>query len=758
MATDTGMQGRAIAPGSSPPGSPIEFKEWKLEPPWSRPGTVARTALVDRLLGSEAVPVISIAAPPGYGKTTLLSQWAEVTAYPVASVSLDAGDNDPAALMAYVAAALDRIEPIDLGALRSRIPHGTSVPAAVAGRVCSALTSMTGRVGLALDHAEELRNPQCRDAVAELAAHLPRGCQLVVASRGEPPLPLALLRSRGGLVELGVDELAMGEQEGRAVMEGAGVAVSETDVADLVRRTEGWPVGLYMAALALKAGGTHRPAGIDLTGDDRIVGDYLRSELLARLPQQTVTFLTRTSVLERMSGPLCDAVLRTSGSGLRLASLERSNLLVVPLDRQGQWYRYHRLFRDLLRAELGLRESGLVEQLHTRAAAWCEAQGMPEMAVDHAQAAGDADRTARLVATATVPTYAGGRLAICRQWFQWFEDHQLIEHYPQVAVLGAVLHALHGDPGAAEEWVAAAERAPSGGTLPDGSTMASWRAQLAAFVCRDGVGQMRRDAQIAWDGLAPDSPWRPSALLLEGISFLLDDAYEHADPILTRAFDAAAHRGAAPAASVALAERALVALERHDWTAADTLAEQALSWILDGHIEDYGFTTLVHAVVARTALHRGDVESARQHVAQCVRLRTSLSYAVPFLAVQTRLELASAYLELADSAGARVILREVRDVLRLRPDLGILPAKAEELSAKLAAMGAGTVGASSLTTAELRLLPLLSTHLSFREIGERLHVSRHTVKTQAMSVYRKLGVSSRSEAIVRGHEVGLLGE
>jgi LuxR family transcriptional regulator, maltose regulon positive regulatory protein len=277
-------------------------------------------------------------------------------------------------------------------------------------------------------------------------------------------------------------------------------------------------------------------------------------------------------------------------------------------------------------------------------------------------------------------------------------------------------------------------------------------------VCRDGVGQMRRDAQIAWDGLAPDSPWRPSALLLEGISFLLDDAYEHADPILTRAFDAAAHRGAAPAASVALAERALVALERHDWTAADTLAEQALSWILDGHIEDYGFTTLVHAVAARTALHRGDVESARQHVAQCVRLRTSLSYAVPFLAVQTRLELASAYLELADSAGARVILREVRDVLRLRPDLGILPAKAGELSAKLAAMGAGTVGASSLTTAELRLLPLLSTHLSFREIGERLHVSRHTVKTQAMSVYRKLGVSSRSEAIVRGHEVGLLGE
>ena len=383
---------------------------------------------------------------------------------------------------------------------------------------------------------------------------------------------------------------------------------------------------------------------------------------------------------------------------------------------------------------------------------------MSEMAVDHAQAAGDVDRVARLVASATVPTYAGGRLDTCRQWFEWFEDHKLIERYPQVAVLGAVLHALHEQPGAAEVWLAAAERAPSGGTLPDGSTMESWIAQMHAFVCRDGVRQMRKDAQTARNGLAPDSPWRPAALLLEGIAFLLDDAYEHADPILSQAVDAATHRSALPGASVALAERALVAIERHDWNAADTLAEQALAFVRDGRLEDYASTALVHAVAARTALHRGDPASARHHVAHCVRLRVSLTYAIPFLAAQVRLELASAYLELADPAGARVVLREVRDLLRLRPDLGILPAKADELAAKLAAMGAGTVGASSLTTAELRLLPLLSTHLSFREIGERLHVSRHTVKTQAMSVYRKLDVSSRSEAIGRVHEVGLLGD
>jgi LuxR family maltose regulon positive regulatory protein len=161
-------------------------------------------------------------------------------------------------------------------------------------------------------------------------------------------------------------------------------------------------------------------------------------------------------------------------------------------------------------------------------------------------------------------------------------------------------------------------------------------------------------------------------------------------------------------------------------------------------------------VAARTALHRGDVEAGREGAAHVARLRVGLTAAVPFFAVQTRLELVQAYLELADAAGARLILREVRDLLHVRPDLGNLAARADRLRDQLEAMGPGTVGATSLTTAELRLLPLLPTHLTFREIGERLHVSRHTIKTQAMSVYRKLGVSSRGEAIDRVQEVGLL--
>jgi LuxR family maltose regulon positive regulatory protein len=199
-------------------------------------------------------------------------------------------------------------------------------------------------------------------------------------------------------------------------------------------------------------------------------------------------------------------------------------------------------------------------------------------------------------------------------------------------------------------------------------------------------------------------------------------------------------------------------MDHQDWTQAATLADQAHGVVRDGRLDNYVASGLVHAVVARTALHRGEVPRAQAQLGRAARLRPLLTYALPYFAVQTLLELGRAYLALDDGAGARVVLRQARDVLRRRPDLGILPSQAEELGGKLDTVRGGTVGVSSLTTAELRLLPLLSTHLSFREIGERLYVSHHTVKTQAISIYRKLGVSSRGEAIQRARDLGLLPE
>ena len=741
-----------------PSFQPIEFK---FHPPSGRPGLVPRAMLVEHLLASQATPFVCVVAPAGYGKTTLLAQWAARKGDRVAWVSVDPRDNDPVVLLSYVAAALDRVEPIDPGVFQALASPGAAILATVVPRFASAVSAMTAPVAVVLDHVELLDNLECLDAVAELAVRLPAGSQLLLASRRTPPLPVALLRAQGQMVEVGADQLAMDEREARALLEGAGVGLPDAEVAKLAGRTEGWPVGLYLAALALKAGG--RQDGAGFTGDDRFMADYLLSELLAHLPPELVEFLTRTAVLERLSGPLCDAVLATSGSGRVLSSLEDSNLLLVTLDRRQEWYRYHQLFRELLRAELERHEPELVQTLHARAAAWCEANGLPELAIDHAQAAGDADRVAQLVANLAQPAYAAGRVDTARRWMAWFEDQKLVEQYPPVAVLGAWLQALEGRPAGAERWadaaehaVAAADRAPVGRIPPDGSTMESHLAMLRGLLCRNGLARMRADVQAAMAGLSPASPWRTTGLLLEGVADLLTGRPDQADPILVHAVELGRRIGTLPAASIALAERCLVASGRHDWAQAETLAEQALAMLQTGRLNDYFISPLVHTVAARTALHHGDVPQAKEHLVQAARLRPLLTYAIPVFAVQTLLEMGRSYLALDDAAGARTVLRQARGILQLRPDLGVLPQQADELHAKLDTVRGGVPGVSTLTTAELRLLPLLATHLNFLEIGERLYLSKYTIKTQAASIYRKLGASSRSQAVQRLQEIGLL--
>jgi ATP/maltotriose-dependent transcriptional regulator MalT len=497
------------------------------------------------------------------------------------------------------------------------------------------MSGMKEPVALVLDHVEQVSNQDCRDAVAALALHLPAGSQLAIATRDAPPLPMARLRAAREVVEVGVDDLAMDTAEARGLLAAVGVQLGDDEHGQLVERTEGWPVGLYLAALAIKAAGPEETAALRFSGDDRLLAEYLGSELLSRLSADEVSFLTRTSVLERMCGPLCDAMLGATGSGAMLASLERSNLLLVALDRRAEWYRYHHLLQDLLVAELQRREPEIVARLHLGAATWYGANGLRELAIDHAQAAGDNDT--------------------------------------------------------------------------------------------------------------------------EGLSYLLEGEPDRADPILAHAFDTATDVGALPLAAVVLAERSIVADGRDDWPAAVALAEQALSILQDGEFEDYWTSALVYAWAARAAIHRGDAAAAREHVIRAARLRPLLTYALPVVSVQALLELARAYLALADPDGARAVLTQVSDILQQRPDLGVLPGEADELRAKVERIGRQGAGGSSLTTAELRILPLLATHLTFPEIAERLYLSPHTVKTQALSVYRKFGVSSRSAAIEHAHGVGVLG-
>jgi LuxR family maltose regulon positive regulatory protein len=268
---------------------------------------------------------------------------------------------------------------------------------------------------------------------------------------------------------------------------------------------------------------------------------------------------------------------------------------------------------------------------------------------------------------------------------------------------------------------------------------------------------MRADAEAAVAGLAPGSPWSATALLLEGVALVLAGRADRADPILAHAAEVATHIGDLPAAAAALAPRALIAIARHDWIEAQTLVERGLEIARAGQLDDYEMSPLLHAVAARTALHRRHVPQAQDHLARAAHLRPRLTAALPHRAVQTLLELTRAHLALTDVAGAKRLLREARIILHQRPRLGILPAQATQLQSKLDTLRETTTSVATLTTAELRLLPLLSTHLTFREIGERLYLSQHTVKSQALSVYRKLGVSSRSQAIHRVQQAGLTG-
>jgi LuxR family maltose regulon positive regulatory protein len=355
------------------------------------------------------------------------------------------------------------------------------------------------------------------------------------------------------------------------------------------------------------------------------------------------------------------------------------------------------------------------------------------------------------------PVFQSGRTATIEQWLDWLEAQGTLERYPAVAVIGAMFHAVSGRPTQADRWAAAAAHGSHEGPLLDGSrSIESWRTLLRALRCEDGVESMGTDATAAVETLSPESTWRPAALALLGLSKLLTGADDEADDVFADASEEAGHLGAPDIAPIGLAARAVIAIARGEWVRADQLAEQAVWTARHTRREDTAMNALVFAVAARTAQHSQRTASAQESLTRARRLLPHLTYGLPVVAVMARLELAWTYLALADHGGAGVMLREIDGILRRRPNLGTLEAPRDELRSRLNTPVSSAPGISALTTAELRVLPLLTTHLTFREIGERRHLSRYTVKSHAMSIYRKLGVTSRSAAVDRAREAGLL--
>jgi LuxR family maltose regulon positive regulatory protein len=377
--------------------APFDLVEAKLAAPRTRPGSVPKTGVITRLRASQQ-PFATVIAPAGYGKTTLLARWAEMDPRPFAWVALDGQDDDGIVFLRYIAAAIHRVEPVAPAVFDALGGPGASIWSMAVPRVGSALATLQRPLVLVLDDLHAVRNRSCLDVLAALHEYVPPGSQIAVASREEPALPLARWRTRGWLHEVGVADLRLDEREAGVLLHGAGVELDPAGVADLTGRTEGWPAGLYLAALSLQAGSPGPARAEVFTGEDRFVSEYFRYELLSRLPEAEARFLLHTSVLDSMCGGLCDAVVQTTRSASTLASLEHSNGFVVPLDRRGEWYRYHHLFGQLLRNELERTDPAVAAVLYRRAMAWCMANDLAEAAVRYGHAADERYTVAGLIA------------------------------------------------------------------------------------------------------------------------------------------------------------------------------------------------------------------------------------------------------------------------------------------------------------------------------------------------------------------------
>ncbi|MCU0505257.1 MAG: LuxR C-terminal-related transcriptional regulator [Chloroflexi bacterium] len=728
--------------------------EAKFHLPAPHPSTVARERLTGLLLAEPRPSAVAVVAPPGYGKTVLLADWAARETRAVAWLTLDTYDNDSSVFLTYLAAAIDRIEPIDPAVGAALTAHGSRALATTVPRLASEL-HRRGRPGvLVLDDLHNLVDRTCLDALGVLLDLLPPGFQVAMAARTTPDLPFGRLRARRQLLEIGRDQLAFDAEEAQALAARAGHPLGRDEARALADRTEGWAAAIYLAALAGGRDRSRTAEAAGVSGREGYIADYLDAELRPALDDQDVALLTRTSILDAVEPELAAVVAGMPDGPERLRRLVRMNLLISEVAGRAPAYRYHTLLRDYLRAELGRREPDAEPALHGRAAAWYATAGRPELAIEHAIASGDVDAAALLVEEATQRTYLQGNGDRLDRWLGIFDDAAFARR-PCLAVGAAFFHALSGRPEAADHLADIVERSSFDGAPANGAaSFESARAMLRASMVRHGPDAAVADAAFAVAAERPGSSWRTLACEILALGHIMRGDPAAADAELADAIDAAPSRGSY--AFYALALRASLAMARREWDAAARYAREAHDRFGQMHVEAVAASVLVHAVSARVAIRHGDVVRGRTELVHAQLVRPLASHALPSTAVVAQLEVARAYLAIADPAGAADAVAEAERILHRRPDLGILADEVAELRERARGSGHALAGPSTLTPAELRVLPMLATHLRFKEIAARLHLSPHTVKTQVVSIYGKLGVSNRSEAVDRAIAIGLL--
>ena len=625
---------------------------------------------------------------------------------------------------------------------------GRSAPL-LAGALAAAPESFV----LFVDDLHWADSPDCQDALEVLFSHLPEGSQIVLASRREPPL-IGRLRAAGDAWEIAVADLSLGHADARTIFDAAGADdVDDADLHSIVERCEGWPTGLFLCALVARSGGD----AASVTGDDRYLADYLYRECVARLPEDMQSFLRRAAVLDQLSAASCNAVVGIEDARARLHEIEAANLFLVAMDRRRGWFRFHALFREFLLVELERAEgASAVADLHRRAAAWHEENGAPAQAVEHLLWAGEPQRAAQRIAELGLPMYQRGEVSTVKRWLSELGEG-LVRSYPPLVVSMTWTALLLGDVAAGERWSRILE-AIDLETIPEADRLQfeSARAMVRSAMAEHGVEKVVLDAAFGLEHEPVTSPWRDQAVHLWGTACLLTDDLAAARSAFEEAIDVATVMGNTDTIILSEPELALFAIDAGRWDAAGRHADRGVSAIDDSHMDGYPTTALALAVAARVAVHDGDRQQGKRLLARGMRARIGCTHLLPLYSIRSRIQLAKAHVALGDRSAAWHLVREIDDLLRKRPDVGVIAAQVEELRTALAAEP--TAGGSvPLTPAELRLLPYLQTHLTIAEIGQRLFISRNTVSSEVGSIYRKLAVTTRGAAVERASALGLLG-
>jgi LuxR family maltose regulon positive regulatory protein len=737
--------------------------ESKLHSPTLHPEHISRSRLLRQLDEGAPRRVTLVDAPPGSGKSMLLAEWCLMSdqAGHCAWFSVDALDNDPVVFWTYLVEALRRIAPDRFGKTIATLNMpGVSLTRVVIPNLINELWMLDASLTLVLDDYHMISNFECHESLSFFLRRLPSNLRLVIATRSDPPVGLSHLRAGGDLCELRAADLSFTVDEVEAFLnDKLGLGLETADLEQLAARTEGWAAGLYLVALSLRGRADRSTFLADFAGDNRHIVSYLGGEVLDGLTAELRAFLVQTSIVERFSPALCEAVTSISGSAELLHNLEQTNLFVISLDERAEWYRYHHLFRDLLQLELRRTQPELLPVLHGRAAAWYRSVGEVDAAMHHALAAGDYPLAGDLFFDTALSMLWSGRLATLTSWLDTLPD-ELIATRPPLALATAWIAALSGRaPDEVEQRLAAAVAGPDDGPfLLREPSLATAIALVRATHPVDDVGAAVADSEAVV--AAVRDPFTTAYVLSQGAlgraRYLAGHAAEARGPL-----EEAIHAPLAPrqvvGTSRALGTLALVCLELGEETRAGELARRAVRMCEENDLVSHPSVWINYLALGTILAREGRLEQAEAVMALGLEPQLAFLRHWPLFHAMALLGLAPVRIARGHHRAAAALLAEARAVIESCADPGILRQQLTTIERRLQHAPQLRTGlAEELTEGELRVLRLLASDMSQREIGRELYLSVNTVKSHTRTIYAKLGTNSREAAILRARSLALI--